>query len=259
VSRAAIALAGCVLAVSGCAVHGFKPPTGPAVPAPDGLAIWQRASAQCRSATTFSAQLHVSGTANGQRVRGTIDGAVTAADRIYLRANAPFGQTAFTLGGAGDRATLYLPHDNRVTIGRAAEIVDAMTGLSLGPRDLLGVLSGCVFKTDGDVEVTRIGDHLRVKASAGEVFLRQSRGDWEIEGGVLAGLVIGYTTRSGGWPTRVVITSAAASTNDVALRIDIEQVSTEPLPDSTFVITVPSDAQPLAMNELRAMFGGKGR
>lgn len=257
--RAAAALAGCVVAVSGCAVHGFKPPTGVPVPAPDGAAVWQQASSACRSTTTFSAHLRVSGKASGQRVRATIDGAVTASDRIYLRANAPFGRTAFVLAGTADRATLLLPRDNRVVTARAAEIVDALTGLAWGPRDLLDILTGCVVRGDATVEASRIGDRLRVKASNAEVFLQRSRGDWEVEGGVVSGLAVGYGRRSGGWPGEVVISSQPGGSGAVALKIAVEQIATTPLPDTTFVLTAPADAAPLTMEELRAMFGGKGR
>ena len=256
--RAAAALAGCVVAVSGCAVHGYKLPTGSAAPAPDGLAIWQRATSACRSAATFSAQLHVSGKASGQRVRGTIDGAVTAADQIYLRANAPFGQTAFKLAGTADSATLLLPHDNQVITARASEIVDALTGLAWGPRDLLDVLSGCGVRADASVDVSRVGDHLRVTVSNNQIFLVQRQGDWQVEGGVVGGLVIGYRTFAAGWPSQIVITSQLGASNAVALKIDVEQVATTTLPDTTFVLTVPADAIPLTMEQLRTMFGGKG-
>ena len=257
--RAVAVLAGCVIAVSGCAVHGFKPPIGTSVPAPDGAAIWQRASSACRSATTFSAQLHVSGKASGQHLRGTIDGAVTSADQIYLRANGPFGRTAFKLAGTADRATLLLPDDNRVVTARAAEIVDALTGLAWGPRDLLDVLSGCLIRGDENVDVSRIGEHLRVKASTGDVFLQQVHGDWEVEGGIISGLAIGYRNRVGGWPTEVVITSQPGASKTIGLKIVMEQIATEPLADTVFAVTVPADATPLRMDELRAMFGGKGR
>ena len=257
--RRATAVAVCVLAGSGCAVHGFKPPAGASVPAPDGIAIWQQATSACRSATTFSAQLHVSGKASGQRVRGTIDGAVTAKDQIYLRANAPFGQTAFRLAGTADRATLLLPSENRFVEARAAEIVDALTGLAWGPRDLLDVLTGCVVRADTSAEAARIGDHLRVKTQSGELFLQKSRGDWQVEGGVVANLAIGYGRRADGWPSDVVITSQQGASREVALKVAVEQVSTAPLPDATFVLAVPPDAAPMSMDELRAMFVGKGR
>ena len=257
--RRALAVAGCVVAVSACAVHGFKPPVGPSVPAPDGIAIWQQATSACRTATTFSAQLHVSGKANGQRVRGTIDGAVTARDQIYLRANAPFGQTAFKLAGAADHATLVLPSDNRFVEARAADIVDALTGLAWGPRDLLDVLTGCVVRADANVDISRIGDHLRVKTQGGDVFLRRNRSEWEVEGGIVGGLAIGYSRRADGWPSEVVITSQTGASREVALKIGVEQVATTPLPDITFILTAPADATALTMDELRAMFGGKGR
>lgn len=256
---AAAAVAGCALAVSSCAVHGFKPPTGAPVPAPDGVIAWQQASSTCRSATTFSAQLHVSGSAGGQRLRGTIDGAVTATDQIYMRANAPFGRTAFVLGGDAGHTTLLLPQDNRVVKASAAEIVSALTGLDWSPRDFLDVLSGCVIRGDAMPEVSRIGGHLRLTTADREVYLSRRRGMWQVEGGVLAGLAIGYGDHSGEWPTDVVITSQAGSSNAIAIKIGIEQVATSPLPDTTFVVAVPPDAVPLKLEELRAMFGGKGR
>jgi len=43
------------------------------------------------------------------------------------------------------------------------------------------------------------------------------------------------------------------------LEIGVEQITTSPLPDATFVLTVPPDAVPLSIEDLRAMFRGKGR
>ena len=241
---------------SACAIRGFVAPAGPPVPMSNAIAAWEEATSHCRNATTFSASIHLSGRAGGERLHGTIDGAVTSADQIRLDAHV-LGQTAFVLAGNANSATFLLPRDNRVLTARAADIVEALTGLTWSPSELLRIFSGCLAKVDAAAPAVRIADRARFTTSAGDVYLRQRSGHWTIDGAVLNAITVLYDQVTDGWPHTLVIVRTGARPLSIKLRLD--QIDTKDLPATAFAVTVPRDATPLTLEELRNTVGIKGQ
>lgn len=246
-----VALAG-VLWLDGCAAHLFVPPTGPAAPFPGGAAAWQQATRACAGASTYAAAMHVHGRAGGQRLSGTIVGLVTTADQIRLEYEAPIGPPGFVLGGDARQATLVLPRKQRVLTAPADEIVEAITGLRLGPRALLAILTGCVSQTRELVTAARYGDQPEVTTTDARVFLRNRDGRWEVTAGVVSGLIVQYDRIEGDWPRQLRVRTEPGRVPAVSLAVDLSQLNVNvPRPPATFSVHVGPDYVPMTLDELR--------
>src|SRR5262249_55129464 len=176
-------------AVSACTPKVFVPPAGPGDPFPDAAQAWSEATRACRGASTYAATLYVRGKVARESLSARIITLVTRADQISLSAPVMFGSPAFVLGGAADNATLWLPRAERVLTARADEIVEALTGLKLGPRALLAVLSGCVAQADRITASARYGPLGAITTDDGRMFVEQRNGRWVITRGLTAGLI----------------------------------------------------------------------
>jgi hypothetical protein len=231
----------------------FAVPTGAGTPAPDAATAWSQATEACRSARSLSAELRISGQAGRQKLHSaTLHGAVTSGDQIYFEMPVPFGAPGFILAGTGDRATLLLPRDKRVLHARAEEIVEALVGLKLGPRQLLALLAGCVDQTEQIALPQRFGDLVAVSTPAGRVFLRQGVTGWRVAAASTATLVVDYQQVDSLWPVRVRITSAAGTTPPLDISLGLSQIEVNgQLAPSIFSLDVPNDTTPLTLQQLR--------
>jgi outer membrane biogenesis lipoprotein LolB len=240
---------------AGCSVPGIVLPSGPGVPAPDAASAWAQASASCRAAKTYQGEFHVSGRVNGQRLHGTLQGAVTAADEIYLLMPAPIGAPVFVLQGTGEAATLLLPHDNRLVTGRADDIIEALTGLKQGPRQLLAILTGCVGQSSDMIAGLRYGAWLKIATNDATTYLEQRDRRWAVVAGEVSGLIVGYRTIEGNWPRALQVESAPGRAPVVALTIGLDQLGVNDLkaPVSAMALKIPTGAMPMTLEELRAI------
>src|SRR5690242_870483 len=110
----AAALALAALAATSCGAPLLKLPTGTGTPAPDAADALAQATRTCRTVSTFSAEIAVSGSVGGQRLRGRLLAGLAAPASMYMEAPAPFGGPLFVLAATADDATLLLPRDRRV-------------------------------------------------------------------------------------------------------------------------------------------------
>jgi len=251
-------LACCLLPVAcwltSCAPRAtFAVPTGAGVPAPEAATAWTQATEACRSARSLSAEVRISGKAGPQKLHSaTLHGAVTSGDQIYFEMPVPFGAPGFILAGTGDRATLLLPRDKRVLNARADEIVEALVGLKLGPKQLLALLAGCVDQSEQISSPQRFGDLIAVTMPAGRVFLRQASTGWRIAAASTGTLVVDYQLLDSLWPLRVRITSAAGTTPVLDVLFNLSQIEVNgQLAPSIFSPDVPADVTPLTLQQLR--------
>jgi hypothetical protein len=156
---------------------------------------------------------------------------------------------------------LLLPRGSRVLRGaRAEEVLGALTGVALGPADLMAILTGCVVPAPGAT-----GGRLHANGWASidldggaTVYLqpvgRAVSGSprWQVRGARRPGWQIAYPTWSGPFPQSVKLQS-----EDPALMVDLtaalSQVETNiDLDERAFIVTVPDDATPIALDEVRA-------
>jgi len=251
--------AGLIVAAS-CAPPRFTLPSGPGVPAPDLRAAFAEATAACRGARTYSAELRLSGRAGATgRVKATAVTGVTSEGRIRLEIPAPFGRAAIVLAGGADRATL-VTRDDRVLIARAADIVEAIVGVALTPSQMLALLTGCGASRPPEGEPVRYGALAAAGSAETRVFLRQDGARWRVAAAEVSGLVVDYPAFAGEWPPVIRLTSMPGRAPALSLTIDASQIEVNgPLPASAFTIDVPAGGTPLTLEELRANgpLGGK--
>jgi hypothetical protein len=239
--------------LSACAPHLFVPPVGPGEPFPEATQAWTDATRTCRGASTYQAEIHVRGKVERESLSATIHGLVTRADQISLRVPVIFGPPAFVLGGTADSATLWLPRDERVLTARADEILEALTGLRLGPRALLAVLDGCVAQAEAITASARYGPLGAITTDDGRMFLEQRDGRWRITRGLAAGLIVEYSDLGPDWPRALRITTEAGHTPAVSLSMTIDQMDVNlPHEAKDFAVNVPASAAPMTLADLRA-------
>jgi len=138
---------GAVIAASlatSCGAALQRLPAGPGQPDPDAASVFAQATISCRAVASLSAELRVSGTAAGQRLRGRVLAGLAAPASVYLDAAAPFGASLFIYAAKDDEATLLLPRDERVLRdGSPAAVLGAVTGVPLDAARLRQTMTGC--------------------------------------------------------------------------------------------------------------------
>lgn len=250
-ARAALLL---FIPLIGCAPNAPTLPSGAGVPFPGYAAAYGEATGGCTGVTTLSAVMSLSGRAGTQRLRGRVDAGLDAPDRIVLEAVAPFGRPFFVLAGSGNEATLVLPRDRRYLRGEPpAAIVEAITGVALGPAELRMVLAGCGMP-GAEPESGRSfdGGWAAVDAGGSTAWLRQIGGRWRVAAAIRGPIAVHYADFGAARPStvRIRVTSADPARADLTLRLSDVEVNV-PLDPRVFTLDVPADATPLTLEELR--------
>src|SRR5204862_4226602 len=139
--------------------------------------------ATCRGIRTLTAEIALSGSAGGRRVRGRLSAGVATPASVRLEAAAPFGPPVFILVATDADATLLLPRDDRVLEhGRPDAVLDAATGVPLEPADLRTVLTGCAVAPDADAARQSGPDWRIVPDGPGHLYLHRDGpgGPWRL-------------------------------------------------------------------------------
>jgi hypothetical protein len=232
----------------------FIVPTGAGVPAPDASAAWAAATAACRPVRSFSSEVRLSGRAGpGRSIKATVFAGMTSAGQIRLEVPAAFGRPIVTLAGSEARATL-VTRDNRALSAPARDIVEALTGIALGPRALLDVLAGCGVADGAAAGGVRHADVIVLTVGGRPVYLRAFEGRWRVVAAELPGLLVDYGyAPADDWPARVRIESIG---NERALSVTLTQHQVEvngTFRDADFVLTPPPNAVTMTLDDLRAI------
>ena len=225
-------------------------PTGAGVPFPGFSSAYEQATADCKSVSTITAEIGLSGRAGGTKLRGRINAGLAAPDDIVLEGLAPFGKPAFVLSGRAGEATLWLPRDERVLRGSPpAAIVEALAGVALTPAELRAVVAGCGLGVTVPVSGRTFNeDSAAVEAPTGPVYLRRIEGRWRVVAGVrdtLTDSVRRLCRRS-----RHHCATCAPRLRISRMRLSQVDINT-PIDPRAFDVEIPASAQPLSLEELR--------
>lgn len=245
------------LSASACAPALMKLPAAPGVPAPDASAALESATTACRGVRTLTAEVAVSGSVGGQGLRGRLLTGLAAPASARLEAVAPFGQPVFIFVAAGQEATLVLPRDERVLQhGRPEAVLEAVTGVPLGPADLRHALTGCPPAAHTP-EGRQAGDQWRViDAGDSSVYLHRDANVWTVAAIVHAkngreDWRAEYRDVQSGIARTVRLVSADPKRFDLRLALSQVEINT-PLDADVFRVRVPESAMPISLDELRA-------
>jgi hypothetical protein len=245
------------LSAAACGTPLMKLPPGPGVAAPDTAAAFAQATAACGRVSTMSAEVAVSGSVNGQRMRGRILAGLAAPSAAYLEAPAPFGAPLFVFSANDGQATLLLPRDRRVLEGGdPGDVLEAIAGVPLDPEELRATLTGCATVDAGSLaQGTSLGTDWRMVPGDQELYLRRDRAaaPWRLVASIRrgdAGWRADYRDFVGDLPRTVRLTSVAPRRFD--LRLELAQMEVNvPLDVATFRVAVPPGTQPITLDELR--------
>jgi len=240
-----------------CGAPLMKLPAGPGAPAADAADAIADATAACRAVSTMSAEIGVSGSVRGQRLRGRLLVGLAPPASARIEAVAPAGAPVFILVASSQDATVLLPRDDRVLEhGPAAPVLEAVAGVPLDPVDLKAALTGCAQAPDSAHGRSFGNDWRVVPDGPTELYLHRDRkiGRWH----VAAVLHRGEGGR-GDWRAeyRVVQEGLPRSIHFAGgqrfdLILTLSQVSlNEPLGPDVFRVRIPPSAEPITLDELR--------
>jgi hypothetical protein len=254
-----------VLAVcsGACAPPLLKLPTGNAVRATDAAEALRDATRACRAISTLTAEIGVSGSVGGRRLRARLLAGLAAPASARLEAVAPFGQPVFFFVAQDNDATLLLPRDRRVLEhGRPDAVLEAVAGVPLDAAGLRLALTGCAAAPRVD-DATKIGDDWRVVPDgSSDVYLHRESptASWRIVAAVHRGTAptswrAEYRDfRTGGptdgLPASVRLTSLDSKQFDLRLALSQVEVNV-PLDAVAFQIQTPPGTEKITLEELR--------
>lgn len=232
-----------------CAPRRPALPSGTGAPSPEAERAYDEAVKGCRSARSVLAELGLSGRAGETKLRGRISAGIVAPDAMRLEA-VVLGRAIFILAGRSQRATLLLIRDNRVLRDEPPEaIVEALTGVALGPADLVPVIAGCGLGAGSAANGRTFNDEwAAVDTGNATTYLRRVAGAWRVGGAVRRQLQVLYSDFSNGLPSTVHVRTGAVA--DITLRVSQLEINTS-IDAKAFGVDVPADAVPITLGELR--------
>jgi hypothetical protein len=245
------------LLASACAPSLLKLPAGPRMPAADGAAVIDQATAACRAISTITLEMSVRGSVGGQRLRGRLSAGLAKPASARLEAVVSFGQPAFFFVATNGDATIYLPRDQHVAHGRPDALLEAVAGVPLDASALRTVITGCAAMPDV-AAMQAIGDDWRVATDGSdEIYLRREQAaGWRLTAtahpstSLRAGWRAEYSNFQSGLPRTVRLVSTPAGRFD--LQLELSQVELNvPLGPEVFQVQVPASAATISVDELR--------
>jgi len=242
--------------VAACGPKQVVLPSDPGTPLADYSTIYNQVTSGCRDIRSLTAEVSLSGRANGERLAGTLLAGFRKPESMRLEFRARLlGTPIFLLAANPTGATLLLQRDNQVVRDpKAEDILGALTGIALSPADFLAILTGCVVPAPqatggrshqdgwasidlGDrttIYLQRVGARWRLRAAR--------RGDWQIE-------YVEWPDAST-LPTKVQLMTTKPVAVD--LRATLAQMeSNVDLPDSAFTVRVPAGAETISLDDIR--------
>jgi hypothetical protein len=238
----------------------MKLPSGPGTPASDARDALADATSACRAVSTITAEIAVSGSVGGQRLRARITAGLAPPASARLEAMAPFGAPIFIFAAVNDQATLLLPRDNRVLEhGRGAAVLEAVAGVPLDAAGLREALIGCGSLTADAASAKQAGPDWRiVPDGSSDVYLHRERsaGRWRLVAAMHHGTPGGdwraeYSGfQPSGLPQTVRFTSGPGDRFDLRLVLSQVDINTT-LGAEVFRVQVPPNAVPITLDELK--------
>lgn len=251
----ALATLAIVLALSACAARTPPRPAGTAGPDPSAVEAFASATTACRGFRSLSGELSLSGRAAGERIRGRVIAGLETGGSVRLEGVAPFGPPVFILAGTAENATLLLPREHRVLKDTpVAAVLERLTGLALGADDLRLMVSGCLADNAAPTEGRKWpGGWQAVTLGPDRVaYLRRQQGRPVVVAADYGPWHVDYAEHLSGYPHVVRVRRTGDATTDVTARVGELEVNTTINP-LAFTLEVPSDADPMTLDELRSV------
>ena len=248
-----IPIAAVAVSAAACGARFYAPPSGAGVPATDAPAVAGDATSNCARIQTFQASMRLS--ARGLPNLNVRTG--VTANQLLLQVGATAAPDIW-LAGSADQATLLLREGNRVVRARAEDIVDALIGVKMAPQQFMALLTGCVARDLNVTSATAFNGTRRLVTPDAELFAEQIAGAWRIVAGSFGNVRVDYRPLTTTFPARARVRARLAGGRDVAFTLDVqESLPDRPIPEQSFQLAVPTDADPMTLDDLRRMFSGR--
>lgn len=239
------------LTISACAARVPPRPTGEVAPDPTAIQAFETATRACRGLRTVTAELSLSGRANGERIRGRVHSGFESGGAVRLEGIAPFGPPMFILAGRDETATLVMRDRRVLRDTRVALVLERLTGLALGADDLRWLLSGCLAENPSPTDGKRWPSGWRAVALGNErvAYLKQQQGAEVVVAADYGPWTVDYRDHVNGWPREVRVRRRDGAAIDVTARIG-ELETNVPIEPRAFSVDVPADALPMTLDDL---------
>jgi len=234
-------------------------PSDPGTPFPDFAAVHARLSSMCAGVRTLTAEIGLSGRAGDERLGGRVIAGFERPSSMRLQGVGPLlVGSVFVLVARGGSATLVLNRESRILRNEAPEaILEAMTGVSLGPADLQAVFTGCVLPAPralgGILHANRMAsidiETTEQPRRTARLFLRRSGSQWQLRAAQRERWQIEYAPWTGSFPESVRLVAPEIR---VTLEAALSQIETNvQLEPAAFTVEDRKDLTPLTIKELR--------
>lgn len=251
-----LAILAATLASAACGRPLMKLPEGPGAPASDISSAFDQATTKCRGVSSLTAEVNVSGSIAGERMRARLVTGVAKPASARLEAYA-FGQPVFIFVANDPDGTLLLTREQRLLEHeRPDRILEAIAGVPLDAAKLRDALLGCA--EIASPEGRSLGNDWRIITSAPvDLYLHRETqtGPWRLVAAVhhepsQPVWRAEYKAFAGDLPRDVRFVSRETSRFD--LRLQLSQVELNPdLSAAAFQVTVPSGVERITLDELR--------
>ena len=181
--------------LTGCASTAprLRLPDGLGTPFPDYAPLFETVVSECRRVRTLETLIRLRGRGGGVSLSGRVRAGL-APGSVRLEGLAPFGAPGFYLVARPGDATLWLTRQARVLRDvPAADMLESLTGVPLGPDDLRAVLTGCLVPDPRPTAGRRYGEWVAVDLMGDAVaYLRPIAGEHHLVAGTRDRLTIEY-------------------------------------------------------------------
>jgi hypothetical protein len=232
-------------------------PSGPGTPAPDAADALAQATKSCRSVSTMTAEVGITGSVGGNRLRARLLVGLAKPASARLEAFA-FSQQVFIFAARADEATLYLTRERRVLERETArDVLEAITGVPLDAAGLRMALTGCT-EVESGAGGRQLGDDWRVVSASGSdlyVHRQNATSPWQLvaeshhDPGASEWRTE-YRDFQNGLPRDIRLASLGKDRFDLRLVLSQLEVNM-PLDAAAFQVRLPADADPITLDELR--------
>jgi hypothetical protein len=239
-----------------CAGGRLTLPSDAGTPIADYAVIHHDLSTGCADVHTLRMELGLSGTANGERLRGTLAAGFRVPGDMRLELSVlPLRTPVFVLAANAQGATLLLSRDHQVIRSdHGADLLGALTGIALAPADLMAILTGCVVPSPHSTGGRQhAGGWISIDLDGGAVLYAQRSGArWHLRAARRGSWRIDYAD----WSEASRFPGSVTLTSETPVAVDVRATLREPeanvdLGDEVFVIRIPAGTEEIPLARLR--------
>lgn len=238
-------------------------PSDPGTPLPDFAAIHTQVSSACAGVRDLQLEIGLSGRAGEEKIGGRVLAGFERPSSMHLEGLPPIGSPVFIFAAKDGVGTLLMTRSREILRNAPPEaILEAMTGVSLDPADLMAVFTGCVLpdaKPIGgtlhaggwaaiEIESTSPPGSTRRVAT---LYLQQAGSTWHLRSARRDRWQLDYTAGNGPFPQSVQMVSTGPGL-PVNIKASLSQVEPNTGVDpAAFVVNAPKDVTPFTIDDLR--------